>query len=101
MSDIPPISGSGVPGGPLPPRESEGGDGVKRGPASPPAAGDEDQVEISEVGQLLSTLEIEGDIRIDRVMEIREAIANGTYETEAKLEYTISRLMETLRSPGE
>jgi len=49
------------------------------------------------MGQLLSTLEREDDIRVDKVMEIREAIANGTYETEAKLEYTISRLREILR----
>jgi anti-sigma28 factor (negative regulator of flagellin synthesis) len=54
-------------------------------------------VEISELAQTLSTLEPEADIRIDKVLAIREAIANGTYETPEKIEATVERLLDVLR----
>lgn len=57
-----------------------------------------DRVEISEMAQLLSTLEPEGQsrVRAEKVAEIREALANGTYETEDKIDYVVSRLMDVL-----
>ena len=96
MSDIPPIKNPVSPAGMTPQPTPKGGqtvgDDAARGAASV------DRVEISEMGQLLSTLEPDTDIRAEKVMAIREAITNGTYETEAKLEYTIERLLEVLRS---
>ncbi len=58
-----------------------------------------DRVEISEMGQMLSTLEPETDIRVDKVTEIREAILNGTYETPEKIDITVDRLWDVLRQP--
>ena len=95
MSDIPPIKGTASRPAVTPQRKADGESKAGGEPAR--VAATVDRVEISEMGQLLSTLEREDDIRVDKVMEIREAIANGTYETEAKLEYTISRLREILR----
>jgi len=97
MSDIPPING--VPrlvGAPVQPK-AEAGSGTA-GRQSTPGAGIADRVEISEMGQLLCTLQLEADIRVDKVTQIREAIATGTYETEAKLDYTVGRLLAILRS---
>ena len=97
MSDIPPIKGPAKPPGTTPQRKTHGGEKAGGGPG--PKAAAADRVEISEMGQLLSTLELGGDIRVDKVTAIREAIANGTYETEAKLEYALDRLLDDLRSP--
>jgi negative regulator of flagellin synthesis FlgM len=91
MGTIPPVSGAVGSVGIKTPQAVE-----QAAPASRPAA--EDRVEISELAQALSTLEPEADIRIDKVMAIREAIANGTYETPDKIEATIERLLEVLRT---
>ena len=92
MSDIPPISNalrpSDVPLGQMEPKPE-----AKR-PDLPM-----DRVEISEIGQMLSTLEPETDIRVEKVTEIREAILNGTYETPVKIGITIDRLWDILRHP--
>ncbi|HPD29423.1 MAG TPA: flagellar biosynthesis anti-sigma factor FlgM [Phycisphaerae bacterium] len=101
MNDIPPIKATANPVG-------------LRLPAVPDQAGDEearqarttapvqaDRVDISEMGQLLSTLDVGSQIRVDKVTEIREAIANGTYITDAKINYTVSRLMEELKANEE
>lgn len=62
-----------------------------------------DRLEISDVGQRLSTLQTEQatPIRAPKVAEIREAIANGTYETDDKIEYVISRLLNVLNPPAD
>ena len=97
MNNIPPIKATTSPVGSAgrTPASDVGGEGTSPAPATGPV----DRVDISEMGRVLSTLEPSGDFRIDKVLEIREAIAHGTYETDAKLQYTVSRLMEALRSP--
>ena len=101
MNDIPPIKAAVSPVGMRPPAKPDetGGEEARqvRTTVSAPA----DRVDISEMGQLLSTLEVGSDIRVDKVMEIREAIANGTYITDAKINYTVSRLMEELKATEE
>ena len=54
-----------------------------------------DRVEISKVNQLLATMKA-NDVRIDKVSIVRAQIAAGTYETEAKLDAAIDRLMDDL-----
>ena len=54
-----------------------------------------DRVELSKVNHLLATLKT-SDVRIDRVNVIRAQIAAGTYETQAKLDAAIERLMDDL-----
>jgi anti-sigma28 factor (negative regulator of flagellin synthesis) len=97
MSDIPPIKGAVNRIGMPPPPEQAAEKGASRSAEQQPNA-EVDAVEISEMGQLLSTLDIGGDIRIDKVMQIRESIANGTYDIESKLEHTVDRLLNDLRS---
>jgi negative regulator of flagellin synthesis FlgM len=57
----------------------------------------EDQVDISDIAQSLSALDTADGIRVDKVTAIREAIANGTYETDDKLDAAAARLLEVLR----
>ena len=55
-----------------------------------------DKVQLSQVGQLMATLKAGGDIRADKVAAIRAQLAAGTYETEAKLDKAIDRLIDDL-----
>lgn len=91
MNDIPPIQSAGQMTGFSTPRAV---------PSKAPVVEDfdRDRLEISETGQLLSSLDSGLGIRADRVAEIRKAIADGTYETEHKLDVTVDRLLDVLRS---
>ena len=66
--------------------------------AAPPSDGG-DHVEISELAQLLSSLDPDSQslFRPEKVADIREAIANGTYETDDKIDYVVGRLMDVLQ----
>ena len=60
-----------------------------------------DRLELShtpEVNRLEVTNQIAGggEIRIDRVAEIRRQISNGTYETAEKLDAALDRLLDQL-----
>lgn len=92
MGDIPPIAGTY--GGVSSSRVSQTSGAVRPAENSPT----EDRVEISQVAQTLSTLEPAADIRLDKVLAIREAIQNGTYETPEKIAVTVDRLWEILQS---
>lgn len=95
MNDIPPIKMAGPVSGVAGTRSMPG---PTRGAE---LAGGEDTVEISEAGQLLSTLEAEAGERADRIARIRQAIRDGTYETQDKIEATVERLMAVLKSLAE
>jgi len=56
--------------------------------------GSEDQVEISEVAQLLSKLAELPEVRTDKVEQVRAAIARGDYETPDKIEVVVDRILE-------
>ena len=55
-----------------------------------------DQLEISAEAQMISTTATNGDIRADRVADIRAQIASGQYETAEKLDVAMSRLFDEL-----
>lgn len=69
---------------------------------APPAPAQEgtDQVEISELARLLSSLDPDEQSRVrsQKVAELREAVQNGTYEIDDKLDYVVKRLMEVLQA---
>jgi anti-sigma28 factor (negative regulator of flagellin synthesis) len=52
-----------------------------------------DRLEVSGAGHLLKA---SGDIRVDLVQSIKQQIEAGTYETDAKLNAAVDRLMDEL-----
>ena len=71
--------------------------------SSPPArsansvgtrAAPEDRVEISELASFLSRLAELPDVRAKRIVQVRNAIAGGTYETPEKLDVAVDRLLD-------
>ena len=57
----------------------------------------QDQVEISEVARLLNKLAEMPEIRMEKVEQVRAAIARGDYETPDKIEAVVERLLEQFR----
>ena len=67
-----------------------------QGPDASGAVAPRDEVEISQMGHLLETLSQLPDVRAERVAELRSAIAEGTYETEQKLDLALERLLDEI-----
>jgi negative regulator of flagellin synthesis FlgM len=63
--------------------------------AKPAVSKPQDQVEISEAAQMLSRMQ-EPEIRMDKVQQVRQAIAQGTYETPEKINVAIDRILKDL-----
>jgi negative regulator of flagellin synthesis FlgM len=61
-----------------------------------PAAGGADRVEISPAAQAAIQAAEAGEVRHDLVNKIRAQIANGTYETAAKLDVALDRLLDEI-----
>ena len=59
-------------------------------------AGAADQLDISSQANFVSRARDLPGIRADRVAEIRQAIADGTYETADKLDAALGRLLDEL-----
>lgn len=55
-----------------------------------------DEIDISPEAEMLSQVDQIPDIRTDRVDEIRLQIAEGTYETEAKMDIAVGRLLDEI-----
>jgi anti-sigma28 factor (negative regulator of flagellin synthesis) len=55
-----------------------------------------DRLEVSGASHLLKTLKSSGDIRADLVQNVKKQIEAGKYETEAKLDAAVSRLLDDL-----
>jgi len=55
-----------------------------------------DELQISEAAQLVDRANEVPDIRQDRVDEIRAKIADGTYETDEKLDIALGRLLDEI-----
>jgi flagellar biosynthesis anti-sigma factor FlgM len=65
-------------------------------PQTSPALYEADRVEISAAADLVSRVHDLPDVRSDKVAGIRQQIEAGTYETEAKLEIAVGRLLDEL-----
>ncbi len=63
--------------------------------SSEPARGG-DKVELTGVSQLLDTLKAGGDVRVDKVADIKAQIAADTYEDDKKLDIAADRLLDDL-----
>jgi len=55
-----------------------------------------DQLDISAEAQLISSTSNGGEIRADRVADIRTQIADGNYDTPEKLDAAMSRMFDEL-----
>jgi negative regulator of flagellin synthesis FlgM len=98
MNDISSLQGNGRLAG-VPPSSSKRTDRQSEATeASEAYAEPVDQVEISAIGQMLSSLDGEGGVRAEKVAQIRQQIADGTYLTDEKLSVAANRLMEALLS---
>ena len=62
-------------------------------PKQLPAA---DRLELSGVSHLLKTLKANGDVRTDKVAEVKAALEAGTYEDDKKLDIAVDRLLDDL-----
>jgi negative regulator of flagellin synthesis FlgM len=67
-------------------------------PPAPPAksAAGADEISISHEADMVSRAREVPDIRADRVARIKAEIASGTYETDAKLDLALSRLLDEI-----
>ena len=66
-------------------------------PTEPSTTGPiQDEVQISDAAQLVDKVRELPDIRHNRVNAIRDQIANGTYETEEKLQVALGRLLDEI-----
>ena len=65
-------------------------------PAAPKPAAQTDRVDISEAAQRAAQIQEIPDIRADKVAAAKAAIAEGTYETDAKLNVALDRLLDEI-----
>ena len=74
--------------------------GVSSGDNRYPAvtASSQDELHISTAGRMLDQLNQSPEIREQRLNVIREMIANGTYDTEAKLEAAVEKMLNVWRN---
>ena len=69
----------------------------KQLPAEPPKQlRATDRLEVSGAGHLLKTMQTSGDMRVDLVQNIKQQIDAGTYETEAKVDAAVNRLLDEI-----
>ncbi len=90
------IYGAGGPNGPQPIYPRLADFTVDASQAAQAGSVPRDQVEISPLGQMLDSIAQIPDIRHERVEEIRQQIAEGTYETPEKLELALDRLLDEM-----
>ena len=71
---------------------------VQPEPTAPPSAVDSgsDKLELSEAGKIAAQLADVPDVREDRVAAIRQAISDGTYETEQRLSTALDALLDEI-----
>jgi len=72
--------------------------GAKNSPAANPSksVSSTDEVQISAEGNFLSQVSDLPEIRSERVAELQQAIASGTYETEEKLSRALDALLDEI-----
>lgn len=57
-----------------------------------------DRLELSGVGHLVKTLQASGDVRTDKVADIKAQLEAGTYEDDQKLDAAIDKLLDDLNA---
>lgn len=75
--------------------------GTKAAPVTPKSAVEGDRVEISDLGRLLSQAKALPDIRAEKVSAVRDAIKQGGYLTNDKIDQTLDAVLEDLATLDE
>lgn len=70
------------------------GQRAAQAPAATQVQSTEDQLDLSEAGQIAARLSEATNVRQDRVAEIRAELAAGTYETPQKLALALDRMID-------
>jgi flagellar biosynthesis anti-sigma factor FlgM len=65
-------------------------------PSKPVVTIPQDELEISQAGKMLDRLSETPEVRAERIAHIKEAIENGTYDTDEKLEAALSKMLDSL-----
>ena len=76
--------------------------GAPHSPSTPRTSGAadsapiQDELQISSQGEILAKMSEIPDIRHDKVQALRTAIANGTYDTDARMAQALDRLLDEI-----
>ena len=84
-------------GGGSPVQRNQAAKAYQQQPVAPASTRQSDTVELSpQVQALLDKIQAGGDVRMDKVQEIRAQIASGKYETPEKMDVAADRLLDDL-----
>ena len=94
VSGMGPVQGSGPVRSAIPAASTAPANPAAPNAAQSPLTSPRDELEISAAGQMLDRLSESPEVRAERIAQIKEAIENGDYDTDEKLEAALSRMFE-------
>ena len=90
------VSGIGPISGATPARAVSPTASVSQPAMTSSVAGPRDELEISSAGKMLDRLSETPELRAERLAQIKEAIENGAYDTDEKLEAALSKMFDSI-----
>ena len=90
------VSGLGSVGGAGSVRSASPANVTKSPEISTTSTTPKDELELSAAGQALDHLGDSPEVRAERLAQIKEAIDNGSYDTDEKLDVALSRMFDSL-----
>jgi anti-sigma28 factor (negative regulator of flagellin synthesis) len=94
VSGLGSVQGGGPVRSPIPAGSAAPANPTASNPAPAALTSPKDELEISAAGQMLDRLGESSEARAERIAQIKEAIDNGEYDTDDKLEAALSRMFE-------
>ena len=90
------VSGIGSVSGGIPTRAVSPTTSVSQPSTASSVESPRDQLEISSAGKMLDRLSETPEVRAERLAQIKEAIENGAYDTDEKLEAALSKMIDSI-----